>query len=340
MFLNPIVQLDQDAGFAATDWGRFLAERPVGIVDIGARDGIHDLFFPLGKLGRVLGFEPDEQGYADVVEKALYWDRFADVIMRMEALGDGSELPFYVLSKPTNNSLLAPNPVLVDRYKMDFFRYRSEGRTPTRRLDDVLAEPGLDGFGELIKIDTQGSEHLIFQHARQTLRTTTVGLVAEVWFCEIYKNQPLFHDICALLAPLGLRFYGFTSLFLRSGKRIDKRHHLGRERLLYGDALFIKDVLDEAAPSPTERHVAVQFVFAVLNGYFDLAQELAETFGGPDRDKLRAVIGRMSASDNAAILSSAASAVSQAESEPDRSNVIIGHFVDKWRSYYDFGDQA
>jgi len=329
------------AAFTSSALFRSFLANPLRIIDIGARDGVHEMFLPLGKLAKVLAFEPDQEGYEALVADQELKQRMADVIIRPEALGDGTRVPFHLMSKATNHSLLRTNDVLVERYKMDLFRNVSSFDIDTNRLDDIVAGPQAPcpGFGEIVKIDTQASEHLILSHAPTMLQETTIGIIAEVWFCEIYENQPLFHDLCALLKPFGLTFYGFTSFFLRSGKRVDKRNHLGRERALYADAIFLKDPLDQAIPALSERHFAVLFLFACMTGYFDFALELAGRVADPsEQQALVSAIGEFSRIEPDEIRQQAQNAVAQASTDANGAAVAIGRFVDGWRSYFDYGD--
>ena len=321
-------------GFRETSLARSLLADPLRLIDIGARDGVHDTFLALGKLARVLAFEPDREGYQELIADQTLADRLAEVIIRPEALGDGTRRPFHLMSKPTNHSLLPTNDTLVDRYRMELFRNVGSFDIDTHRLDDIIARAA-PGFGEIVKIDTQASEHLILSHAPTMLRETTVAVVAEVWFCEIYAGQPLFHDVCRLLADCGLGFYGFTSFFLRSGKRLDKRQFLGRERALYADAVFLRDPFDQPAGRLSERQRAALFVAATATGYFDLALEVAATLG--DSASLAAAVQHCARPDADAVLAAAQAAIAAAEASPNPL-LDLGRFADRWRSTFDYGD--
>lgn len=326
--------------FQTTRLAERLRREPLRLIDIGARDGVSDLFLALGKLARVLAFEPDEEGFAALSEDRALRERLAEVLLRREALGDGTRRPFHLMSKATNHSLLPTNPTLVDRYRMELFRPAGAIEMDTSRLDDIVGSTGgAPGFGEIIKIDTQASEHLILSHAPQMLADTTIAVIAEVWFCEIYQGAPSFADLCQLLQPAGLTFYGFTSFFLRSGKRVDKRTSLGRERALYADALFVRDPLDQSTPVAPQRHWDVLFVAAVLTGYFDLALEISPRVGdADDLAALSTVVHTAAAAPAADLVAEAQAAFAAAAADPANAMVALGRFVDRWRSTFDYGD--
>lgn len=62
-----------------------------------------------------------------------------------------------------------------------------------------------------MKLDIQGGELAVLQGAEKTL-DQCLGLEIEVEFVQIYKDQPLFGDICALLGSKGMEFIDFTHL--------------------------------------------------------------------------------------------------------------------------------
>lgn len=327
--------------FLQTRLYRDLIASPLRIIDVGARDGVHELFLPLGKLAKVLAFEPDEEGFAELAADETLNGKMSEIVISPKALGDGTRQKFNLMTKATNNSLLRTNDVIVNRYSMELFRNVSHIEIDTHRLDDIIGgkDARAAGFGEIVKIDTQASEYMILSNAPNMLANTTVGVIAEVWFAEVYENQPLFHDLCALMTKAGLTFYGFTSFFLRSGKRLDKLSSLGRERALYADAIFLRDPFDKADGKVASRHFASLFVFAMITGYFDLALELIGQLDDPDEaEKLRATVAHFSHFDVDAVKASAEQAVAQLDPANKSSLLPLMRFIDQWRSYFDYGD--
>lgn len=340
MYVAASMRLDQHPLFAETWVGRALAADPACVIDVGARDGFHPMFQRLGKLAAVLGFEPDTEACAALRHDESLAELFAAVHVEPLALGSGGVERFHLFSNPNNNSLLPPNLLVTNRYAMKMFDYRTSIEIETHRLDDVVFDEAgaLGGFGEFIKLDTQGTEQLILEHATRVLEQNTVGLVAEVWFCEVYRDQPLFHHLCAYLERYGFRFYGFPSFFLRSGKRLDKRHQVGRERALYADAVFLRDPLDLPDMGIEPRRAALLIAFAVITGYFDFALELSEAFGGEDRAKLAAVIRDCAAADVDTAAAHLRAAAKVLDASPSDAMVAMGRFADRWRSGFDYTD--
>jgi len=80
--------------------------------------------------------------------------------------------------------------------------------------------------------------------------------------------------------------------------------------------------------------------FALLTGYFDLALEIAETYGGEENEKLALVARRIAEADSHAIMRFAETAMEDARGDPQRAVIALGKFADRWRDSFDFGDQA
>lgn len=97
------------------------------------------------------------------------------------------------------------------------------------QLDDI-AIPDAD----FLKIDTQGSELSILKGASNTLQSV-LGLEIEVEFLPLYKDQPLFGEICTFLSNHEFEFIDFINLC-----RWQRTKHNGVGQCVFGDALFFK----------------------------------------------------------------------------------------------------
>lgn len=106
-------------------------------------------------------------------------------------------------------------------------------------LDSVLINRNDIPKPDFLSIDTQGSEYDILFGAKELLKDHVLGLVLEVEFKELYKNQPLFCDIKKLLLSQGFDFIKFLTLCELSayrapiGLRAEGEHS-------FADALFLK----------------------------------------------------------------------------------------------------
>jgi len=318
---------------------RLLHDEPIGFVDVGARGNIHPLVESIAPAVAVLGFEPDAAEVARLLAAAQAHGHFATVEIEDAALSNKNGIArLHHLSVPTNSSLLPPNPIFVERYAMDKWREISHSDVATTTLDNVLArKPSSIRWGEMIKIDTQGTEFEILEGARQTLRERTSFLCIEVSFCELYRGQKLFSEVEQLLRELGFSFYGFDRVYHRSRKRLDKRTHWTRERMIQADAYFFRDPGDRPSAPCERRHRGIAAIGALVAGYHDLALELAQQLGPEADDFVDAVrrVAALSAADAVAAVEHLERAV---RAETERANVLVGKFVDERRGRNDYYD--
>lgn len=341
--------LADDPGFAASAPGKTLRAQPLGFVDVGARGGVHPLVEPVARRTAVLGFEPAADECARLAAELAHGSPWARAAMEPVALAARpGTADLHVLSAATNSSLRPPNEAFTERYGMAKWRTIAREPLAVTTLDDVLfdgaraAEPF---WGELIKLDTQGTEYEILRGATRTLDERCVAVVCEVSFCELYQGQRLFSEVEILLRRRGFSFYGFASLHHRSQRAIDKRRAVGRERLLYADAVFLRDPLPggPAADLPTsERRLHVLFTAALLLGYADFALELARATwaDGAEAARIEALVRRASAHEPDASLDAALALASAVTRAPEMANVMVGRFVDERRWCWDYDDVA
>lgn len=344
---SPVNTLADDRHFQGIFPGRLLKQSPLGFVDVGARGGVHDLLVPVAAITAVLGFEPDERACQEINKayknSPLPWAALK--IMPAALAQEPGNATLYLCAAPTNHSLLPVNEVFAQRYRMEKFRQTGRLSLETQTLDSVLFgqlanEPC---WGEFIKLDTQGSEFEILKGADRTLRERAVALFVEVEFCQIYEGQKLFSDVETLLRGYGFSFYGFHSTHERSKKLLDKKHFLGRERLLHADAVFFKDPLPCSSRNPqlSDRQIAVLFTCAVLLGYFDFALELAgETFApsGEEQQNVAHLIHALSLRDPDASAAAIKLLSEQVHGQPELANIYLGRFIDKHRAMCNFED--
>lgn len=194
-----------------------LATLPVAavtVIDVGASPlgNESEPYAPLVRAGRarVTGFEPDAQALAQLQRS------FPDASTHRflpHFVGDGAAATFHETEWSLTASLLAPDRAVLDRYQQlgELVRTRATHAVQTVRLDDVVEPGGMD----LLKIDVQGGERLVFDGAASRLAECLV-VWTEVEMLPLYQGQPLFADIDARLRSHGLRFLCFTGLATRA----------------------------------------------------------------------------------------------------------------------------
>ena len=154
------------------------------ILDVGAALNEMPSYQGLIDAGRarITGFEPDQLECDRLNRTYCEPHRFIPFF-----LGDGEPATFYETNWVLTGSLYAPNTPLLEK-----FQILSEVTLPvathsvvSRRLDDILEIEKID----FIKIDVQGSELQVLEHAKRILPEVLV-IQVEVEFVELYKGQP------------------------------------------------------------------------------------------------------------------------------------------------------
>ncbi|MCX7900099.1 MAG: FkbM family methyltransferase [Methylocystis sp.] len=213
--------------------GNLAPDRLFTIVDIGAQNlaGEQHVYSPLcvpEVKHRIIGFEPLEHRASE---------RSADesgAIIYPVAIGDGSEQTLYINNDDATSSIYQLDEEFCSAFEhLNTLKLASKSKLKTSRLDDVLPPEPV----EFLKLDIQGAELMALENGLKVLGRTAV-IHCEVEFDQIYRNQPLFHDVSKLLAE-----QGFYLVDLLISHRYYYKNSLGAQtadRLLWADAVFFR----------------------------------------------------------------------------------------------------
>lgn len=321
-----------------------LDDAPIGLIDIGARGGVPPMFEPMARAIAVLGFEPEPEEAARLNAEAKNTPAYAFQSFEPTGLHNRTgTASLHIAQVPTNSSLFEPNEHFIARYAMEKWVKIDETAVPVTTLDKVLFETrhSETTWGEVIKVDTQGSEYEILSGARRTLEERTRVVVAEVSFCELYKGQKLFSDVELLLREHGFSFYGFSRLYNRSRKSLDKASYTGRERPIQADAIFYKDPFDPHTNTKrtavSRRDLTIAASMALATGYHDFALELAEAIDG-GAPALRDYVRSAAQIPDGRAIDVITSLYEAAKNNPSHAAILLGKVVDQYRDTNDFFD--
>lgn len=216
-------------------------DRITAVVDIGANpiDGDPPYHEMLRKgLCTVTGFEPQPEALATLLQRKGPLERYLPSVV-----GDGSDHVLHITQSSGMTSLLEPDPARLVLFNgfAGWGAVRERVTTPTTRLDDL----GEVGQMDLLKIDVQGAELMVFQGGRDKLRGA-VAVQTEVSFVALYKEQPTFGDIDADLRRQGFLPHAMTAL-----KRwpiapviYDGDFRRPMHQLLEADLVYVRDFTD------------------------------------------------------------------------------------------------
>jgi FkbM family methyltransferase len=184
-------------------------------------------------------------------------------------IADGFRHTFYDCNYPMTSSLFEPNTALLAKFNNleELTRVVTTYPVETKRLDEIPEAKGTP----YLKIDTQGSEVMVLQGAAETLASVLV-VHTEVLFVPLYKDQPMFADINALLRSRGF----VLNQMMPSGRTFKPLVWRGNvdammSHLLWADAVYVRDFMmfDRLEP---EQLLTLTTILHQTYGACDLAQ--------------------------------------------------------------------
>jgi FkbM family methyltransferase len=176
------------------------------VLDIGAHHGLYTLLTAkrVGKGGRVIAFEPSPRECRRLA-KHVRVNRCRNVEVEACAVGDQSgEAELFVVDgfRDWGNSLRPPAVPEPTRLV----------RVPVRKLDDVLAEHGIEHV-DFIKLDAEGGELAVLEGAKRLLQSAPrPAILAEV---EDVRTRPWGYparEIMQLLARWNYRWFALSEM--------------------------------------------------------------------------------------------------------------------------------
>lgn len=187
-------------------------------------------------LADVVGFEPQPEEWAKLQAHGSRNRAYLPY-----ALGDGGRWPFHHCRAPMTSSIYPPNLQLAARFQTlaDLMEVVGVDEVETRRLDEVAEARG----AHLVKLDVQGFELTILEHAAEVLAGAQLVQV-EVCFVELYQGQPLFAEVDQHLRGHGFMLHTMLGIGSRAYRPLLVRNDLniGLNQYLWADAVYVRDL--------------------------------------------------------------------------------------------------
>lgn len=268
-----------------------LIKSPISFLDIGALGYTYKPLETYSDLFWYHGFDPvfkyDNQQNQQFLKLKKKWRKYS---IHPFALNNrkSNKVRFNIYNAETNNSFLSSNQSLIKRYNMHKkWTIKDKLYIKTETLNNIKSFSKDKNFGDVIKIDTQGTELKILMGAKNVIKNTKF-IIAEAAFVHLYKEQNLFSELEIFLRKNGFSFYCFSDLFYRSKKYLNKLKYLGRERMIYSDAIFIKDPYDQKYISKfNQRDLAIIFISSLSFQLYDYALEILNDMDINDNTKIK-----------------------------------------------------
>ena len=148
-------------------------------------------------------------------------------------------------------------------------------RVQTTRLDDIPETADVD----LLKVDVQGGEMMVFEGAPQRLKSALIVDV-EVEFMPLYKNQPLFGEIDFFLRGRGFTLHQLIPYSLAFKPTVAKGEAVATSRqTAWADAVYVRNApgFDRLEPA------ALLKLAAMLHENYGSCDLAARALGAYDR---------------------------------------------------------
>jgi FkbM family methyltransferase len=240
--------------------------RPTSVLDIGAApiDGRppYKEMLDYG-LCTVTGFEPRPDALEKLEQRKGPLERYLPHVV-----GDGHAHRLKITRAVGMTSLLTPDENQLRLFNGFPFwgSVVEELEVQTHRLDDL----DINEF-DLLKIDVQGAELMVFQHGRERLRDA-VAVHTEVSFVPLYLGQPTFGEV-----DVELRAQGFVPHSMPDLKRwaitptmFGENIYNPGNQLLEADIVYVRDIAHpEQMTSEQLAHLAM--IAFHIYGSVDLA---------------------------------------------------------------------
>lgn len=184
----------------------------------------------------VVGFEPNLEALAELERRKGPLETYLP-----HAIGDGGRHTLRLCVLPGMTSLLEPNPAVLSLFYgfSDWAKVVREVELDTVRLDDTPETAGMD----LLKIDIQGAELMVFQNAPERLGGALM-IHTEVEFMPMYVGQPLFSDVDQFLRGMGFMLHRLEPQVTRDIQPLlfGVDPYKGHSQLVWADAIYMRDV--------------------------------------------------------------------------------------------------
>ena len=247
----------------------------ITLIDIGATGDIEPRWKPFEEFLNYIGFEPDERSRKKILSQKKSVARTFNILPY--AVWDSSKkIQFNLTREPETSSIYTPNKEFLDKFpNNERFDIIKKLQIDVKKIDEL-------GINEVdfIKIDIQGGE-LNSLIGGSNLLEKTFGLELEIEFLPLYKEQPLFGDVCEWLAKKGFEFIDFSRLVRWERKNLNE---VGQ--CVFGDALFLKPPEVFLKHDITNDRVCSYLSILVIYRRFDLIETSINILPSKKRNEL------------------------------------------------------
>ncbi|WJI26554.1 FkbM family methyltransferase [Thermosynechococcus sp. B1] len=199
---------------------------------------------------RIYGFDADadacdEANTALAAQGITWFERHYPLTLGKEV----GESTLYITNAIHCSSLYPPNLSYTSRFQgfNPSLNVAATVQVETTTLDAFAQAEGLESI-DALQVDVQGADLDVLQGGEQLLAASTLAIMVEVEFSEVYRGQPLFGDIDAYLRAQGFVLFDLLTNdgWCRLPRYVSPFCSQRRGgQLLWADAIYLRDLLNE-----------------------------------------------------------------------------------------------
>lgn len=214
--------------------------RKTTIVDVGANPIYAPDYADLLKAGgcKVVGFEPQAAAFAE-----LQKNKGVDETYYPFAVGTGEPLQLRIYKSSGMTSIFDPYvPTMAMVDEMGMARVRDTISIDTVALDQASDMPEFD----LLKIDIQGAENLVFQGAERVMRGC-ISVMVELRYMRLYHGEPMLGGVDTELRRQGFYLHKFMfnkSYMLANSQTRRLKQKKIQDQLIDGDGVYLRNIAE------------------------------------------------------------------------------------------------
>lgn len=228
--------------------------RKTTIIDVGANPLYAPDYAELLRLGacNVVGFEPQAAAYAELQKTKGPQETYYPF-----AVGTGAPLQLRIYKSSGMTSIFDPYvPTMKMIDEMGMARVRETISIDTVALDQATDLPEFD----LLKIDIQGAETLVFQGAERVLKGC-IAVMVELRYMRLYHGEPMLGGVDTELRRQGFYLHKFIfnkSYMLANSQARRLKHKKLQDQLIDGDGVYLRNIAELAGYSDEQlKHQAI-----------------------------------------------------------------------------------
>lgn len=288
--------------FIGPDFIPYYERWPLRLVDIGASGGLNEPWQRLDNHLCVIGFEPHSTSVLRITTQQDKTRQDKTKFLQVGLSDKQGVGNFYRTREPNVSSLLRPNWPFLSKFSPATKAFEVLQTLPLHfdTLDHQLEEQKVADV-DFVKLDTQGSELLVLEGARNTITNSVFGLEVEVSFVERYCDQPHFSDVDQFLRRLGFCLFDLNPHYWKRTTGRLYGHRKGQ--LIYAEALFFRateefyQLLGRVPDHDFKKSKVLKAIsICLLYGYLDYAMEVfsagEELFTKTERRAFHDCLGR------------------------------------------------